>query len=210
MKIARVRRVISRSTSRTVYKFPSIRLKRVIYCESSIELDYCFLLDSDHGDKPNFKEQPGKIAYCIDGRRHTYTPDFLVERPRKAQIVEVKPRDQIEWEENQLLYSLIGPLCLKAGYEFIVVPDDKIRVQPRLENTKVLWKYGRTHLSPQHHIYCNEFFSRSPEACLAEVFEYFARQKEQKRVVYSLLFWGVIGIDMTRPIDFDSAVYLPS
>lgn len=205
----RVRRVISRSTCRVVYKFPSIKLGRMVYCESSVELDYAFLLDADHSVM-SFQEQPGKIIYYLNGKLHKYTPDFLVNRPHKKQIVEVKPESKASTEENRVLFEIIRTICLNAGYEFVVITDIDIREGSRLENVRAFWKYGRTPLSPQHHIYCQEFFTQNSEATLGGLVSFFAARNEGKGVVFSLLYWGVVGIDINRPLNALSPIHLPA
>jgi TnsA endonuclease N terminal len=204
----RVRQVIGRSPYRVVYKFPSIKLKRTVYCESGLELDYAFLLDADH-DVNSFQEQPGKIKYYLNGKLRTYTPDFFVPRPNKKQIVEVKPESKVATEESKILFGIIDAICREAGCEFVVVTDAKIRVQPRLDNIKLFWKYGRTPIYPRHQIYCHEFFARKHNPVLGELFEFFAYQKEGKAVVFSLLYWGFVGIDINAPVNFNAPVYLP-
>jgi len=207
--VVRARQVIGRSPWRVVYKFPSIKLGRTVYCESGIELDYAFLLDADHGRVLSFQEQPGKIRYHLDGKLHTYTPDFFVTRPDKKQIVEVKPEAKVFTEENQILFGIIASICREAGCEFVVITDTKIRVQPRLNNIKLLWKYGRTPIYPRHQIYCHEFFVREREPVLGELFDFFAYRKEERSVVFALLYCGVIGIDINEPISPDVPVCLP-
>jgi hypothetical protein len=208
--MTRARRVIGRSPCRVVYKFPSIKLRRTIYCESPLELDYAFLLDADHGNVVDFHEQPGKISYHLNGKLHKYTPDFLVVRANKKQIVEVKPESKVASEENIILFGIVGPICREAGYEFIVATDVRIRVQPKLSNIKLFWKYGRTPIYAQHQIYCQEFFARRRTPLLGELFEFFAARHEGRAVVFSLLYWGIVGIDINAPVNADAPVYLPA
>lgn len=207
--MARVRQVISRSTCKVVYKFPSIKLRRMVYCESGLELDYVYLLDADH-DVISFQEQPGKIRYYLNGELHEYTPDFLVIRPHKKQIVEVKPISKASTEEYRILFGIIEAICHEAGYEFIVATEVTIREESRLSNVKVFWRYGRTPIGPPHHIYCQEFFNHKPQATLGELFEFFDRKGEEKGVVFSLLYRGVVGIDIKQPLTTHSPIYLPS
>lgn len=208
--MGRVRRVVTRSPNRVVYKFPSIKLRQTVYCESGLELDYAFLLDADHGAVLSFQEQPGKIRYHLNGKLHTYTPDFLVTRPDKKQVVEVKPESKVSTEENKTLFGIIDSICRGAGYEFVVVTDAGIRVQPFLDNIKLFWKYGRTPIYPRHQIYCHEFFARKREPMLSDLFEFFASRKEGRDVVFSLLYWGVVGIDINAPVTPNALVYLPA
>lgn len=207
--MGRARKVISRRPGRVVYKFPSISLRRMVYCESCLELDYAFLLDADHRGVLSFQEQPGKIKYFLDGKIHIYTPDFKVIRPEKKLIVEVKPKSKIFTKENIALFEAIRPICHSAGYVFVVINEDEIRVEPRLSNTKIFWKYGRTPIYPQHQIYCQEFFAHNRDSELGKLFEFFASRKEGRQVVFSLIYWGVVGIKIDNPISSSSYVYLP-
>lgn len=207
--MARVRRVINRSPCRVVYKFPSIKLGKMVYCESGLELDYAYLLDADHG-VISFQEQPGKIKYYLNGELHEYTPDFLVIRPHKKQIVEVKPEAKASAEEYKILFGIIDAICREAGYEFIVATEVTIREESRLSNVKVFWRYGRTLIGPQHQIYCQEFFNHKPQAALGELFEFFSRRGEGRGVVFSLLYWGVVGIDINLPVNSHSPIHLPT
>jgi|SRR5947209_5741223 len=206
--VVRARQVISRSPSRVVYKFPSIKLRRMVYCESSLELNYAYLLDSDHGVS-SFQEQPGKIKYFINDKVHSYTPDFLANRPQKKQVVEVKLESKITTKENLILFEAIAPICRQAGYEFVVITDVEIRKQPKLDNIKLFWRYGRTPIYSQHQVYCQEFFTLKHEAELGELFEFFANRKEGRAVIYSLLYWGVVGIDINKSVNPDSVVHMP-
>lgn len=180
----------------------------MVYCESSLELDYAYLLDSDRS-VVSFQEQPGKIKYFINGKVHSYTPDFLTNRPQKKQIVEVKLESKVSTKNNLNLFEAIEPICRGAGYEFVVVTDVEIGEQPRLSNVKLFWKYGRTPIYSQHQIYCQEFFSIKLEAGLGELLEFFANRNEGRAVVYSLLYWGVVGIDINKPVNPDSIVRMP-
>jgi hypothetical protein len=112
-------------------------------------------------------------------------------------------------EENALLFRSVAPLFNQKGYEFLIATDTMIRTQPRLSNIKLLTKYARTSVNPQHQIACHEFFVRKKEASLNEVIHFFAAKNEGAQVVYSLLYHGVLTIDLMQPIEPDSRVLLP-
>lgn len=55
---------------------------------------------------------PHRIAYTVDGRQHTYTPDFLVERTDGTEyILEVKGRqslvDDVKWKAASASFELV-------------------------------------------------------------------------------------------------------
>jgi hypothetical protein len=189
--------------------FPSFRLKMIFWYESILEKDYLYLLEFDHLDVLSFQEQPKKYFYFLDGKWRSYTPDFHVIRRHERQIVEVKPKWKADLEQNQRRFRSISKECEKDGCRFRVATDERIRVQPRLDNVKVFLRYQRVPFTEQHQIYCQEYFGGKREAALGEVMEFFAGKGAGKPVVYSLLRWGVLDTDLMVPIGADSVVFLP-
>lgn len=193
-----------------ISKFPSFRMNRVVWAEGLIELDYIYLLEYDHPNVLSFLEQPCRIHYKLEGRWHQYTPDFYVERTDKRLIVEVKQEEEAVEEDNQRLFRIASDTCEQNGYKFIVVTDKMIRIQPRLDNIKLLTRYERTDIdNPHYQITCHEFFTKRREATLDEVTQFFASYDMSKQVVYALLYWGILSTDLMKPIGSESIVYLP-
>src|SRR5919206_3283789 len=142
-----VRKITNAGGMKKVSKFPSIKLKRVVKCESPLERDYVYLLE--FGRANFYEEQPLRIRYYMDGDKRHYTPDFLVEMGDKKLIVEVKPAVKIVEEEYQTLFRIVSQICRQEGYDFVVVTDHMIRVQPRLQNIKILYRYAKMPLYPR-------------------------------------------------------------
>jgi hypothetical protein len=201
------RKISNTGTRSLIGKFPSLKTGRVVWYESLLERDYMYLLEID-SDVISYWEQPGRIYYTLDGRRHHYTPDLLVERRREKQIVEVKPKKKAEEEKYRRLFRVAGESCRKEGYEFRVATDEMIRLQPRLNGVKLLYKYARTPLLPQHQIGCHEFFTVRQEAPLGEVTRFFASRGIGQQVVYALIFRGVLSVDLMRPLTREAVVRL--
>jgi len=189
--------------------FPSFRLGIMIPFASLLERDYLCHLEFDHLDVSFFKAQPCRIYYRLDGRKRRYTPDFHVVRKNKQQIIEVKTEEQAQDEKNRQKYLIAAQSCSRKGYEFLVVTDSMIRVQPLLDNIKLLLWYQRIPIYPQHQVYCQEFFTERREASLAEVMDFLATKDVDKQTVYSLIRWGVFGVNLSEPICKNSLVFLP-
>jgi hypothetical protein len=203
-----VRKITNHGFLKRIGKFPSLKLGRMVWWESPVERDYIHLLEAD-GAVSFYKEQPLRIHFVLDGKEYFYTPDFLVKRYRKIQIVEVKPEKKIHSEENQRRFRAAFKACLQRGYEFIVATDTIIRLQPRLDNIKLFWKYSRTPLdSLRYYLYCQELFSQRNEIALEELFHLFALKGVSKRVIYALLYRGVLRVDLMKPIGNVSTVSL--
>lgn len=207
--MTRARKVVRRGVKRTVGKFPTVKpVKRSVHWESQLERDFYFLLEID----PNvisFKEQPMRLEYILDGKKHYYTPDLLVERTDKKQVIEVKPKSKVK--EYGRIFQLASNICEKYGYEFRVITDEIIRLQPRLYNVKLLWRYSRIPIQPQHQILCREFFSTKREATLGEVMQFFVAKCAGKQIVFALLYRGLLEVDlMEKRIDMTSILRYPA
>jgi TnsA endonuclease N terminal len=206
--MAESRKITNKGAKKVIGKFPSLKMGQIVWWESQLEQDYIFLLEFDP-DVLYFKEQPLSILYELNGKGRRYTPDFLVERSNKRQLVEVKPEEHITKNENLLLFRAVTPIIRREGYEFLVASDRQIRVQPRLRNIKLLTKYARTPVAPQHQIYCQECLRQKKEVNLVEIVQFFAVRGESTQVVYSLIYRGLLTIDLMIPIGPDSLVRLP-
>lgn len=205
----RVRKFTNRgSTTKVIGKFPSLKNGKPVWWESQLERDFLYLLEIDD-DVVSYYEQPLRIPYRLNGKQHFYTPDFLVNRKSERQIVEVKPEGKALKPESILLFRSVEPLCYEAGYKFVVATDKMIRVQPRLDNIKLLWRYSRMALKPQHIILCHEILSDKGFVQLRDAFGFFVAKGAAKEAVYALAYHGAIAVDLTQPLNADSLVYSP-
>jgi TnsA endonuclease N terminal len=190
-------------------KFASVKTGRVAWYESLLERDYMYLLDYDR-DVSYWHEQPLRIRFTHGGKIHRYTPDLEVHRASQKQLIEVKPKHQVDSGTWDVLFRAASSVCEQEGYEFLVLTDEMIRQQPRLENVKLLWKYARTSLLPQHQIICKQFFqSRKDElVTLRDLVQLFKTKGVPTQVLYSLLFWGALECDLMQPLDQCSSIRL--
>src|SRR5215213_6798357 len=153
----------------------------IVMWESKLERDFLYLLEFDP-DVLSYTGQPVRILYNFAGKIRRYTPDFLVLRKHKKQIIEVKPRDKVSEGNNEQRFRIISQVCNASGYEFKIITDANIRVQPRLNNIRLLWKYARTPFSPQHQICCKELLGDGREMYLGEVIQAFKARGISRRV----------------------------
>jgi hypothetical protein len=179
-----------------------------VWWESQIERDFIYLLECD-SDVITYREQPLRIHYFLDGKRRIYTPDFLVERMSKRQIVEVKPETETIKPEFLALVRSVTPICHKAGYTFTVATDRMIRAQPRLNNIKLFWRYSHTQLEPQHFVYCHEMMKGKECVSLSTAFKFFEAKGTTPAVVYALLYYGALRIDLMQFLNTNTPISLP-
>lgn len=108
-------------------KFPSRKVGQMIYWESLLERDYIRILEFDPEVK-YFESQPLVIPYLYQGRRHEYFPDFkVITRADKIKLVEVKPNEFLQKDENRIKYNVGIQYCEQMGWTYHVATEDNIR-----------------------------------------------------------------------------------
>ena len=84
-------------------KFASVKTGRVAWYESLLEKDFMYLLDYDR-DASYWHEQPLRIRFTHGGKVHRYTPDLEVHRASQKQLIEVKPKHQVDSGKWEVLF----------------------------------------------------------------------------------------------------------
>jgi hypothetical protein len=204
------RKITNRGSKKNIGKFPSIKMGRVIKWETLIERDEIYLLEYDR-EVTAYEEQPERIHYVLDGKKHHYTPDFKVERSGKIQIVEVKRKKEVDKGKYTSLFREIKGQCRQNGRKFVVATDEMIRVEPQLGNIKMLYRYARVLVLVHHQVLCKRFFRDRHETAIRDLYEYFSSEEVENglQVIYALLYWGYLEIDLMKPIELDSTVWVP-
>ena len=133
----KTRKITNTRSKKVIGKFPSLKMNTTVMWESQLERDYIYLLEIDT-DTVAYCGQLFTIAYDRHNRRKKYTPDFFVERRCSKQVIEVKPKSKVESFITSDRFLGIRNFCFFNGLEFAVVTEETIRVQPRLENIKLL------------------------------------------------------------------------
>jgi hypothetical protein len=188
-----------------VSKIPSEKMSQSIWNESILERDCAVTYECDR-DVIRYFGQGARVFYELDGRRRTYTADFLVHRKTgRPQIVEVKLRRNITpWFEQ--LFRIITPICDHAGCDFVVLTEVEIRIEPFLSNIKRQWYYSRTAIHPQHYLLCAEFFRLNPHSTIGRMVDFFAARNCDRSVVFALMHRGVISTDHAVPFTMNSPI----
>lgn len=200
-----VRKITNTRSKKVIGKFPSRKMNTAVWWESQIERDFIYLLEADR-EVVAFKGQPFRVEYFLDDIKKTYVPDFYVERKGKRQVVEVKPASKAGSEKNRDIFRCVSRVCEKNGYEFIVVTDKEIRVQPRLDNVKLLFKYSRTPLS---HLVVSEVERYLREKGPTALGELMARVEGATiEQLLAMTYHGYVDVEHLEPISQTSPVSL--
>jgi len=197
------KRKLTNGGGQVIGKFPSQKSDVPVWWEYRLERDYVFLLEFDP-EVLTFESQPFRLLYERDGKARRYSPDFRVVRKTGTTIVEVKPEEKLAKYEP--LFRAVRPIFRERGEEFEVVTERTIRVQPRLDNVKLLHRYARTEIDDGHILHCMRFFGDKPEASLGEFESWLSGHGVGKNILYGLLYRKIVAIDISKPIAMDSLV----
>ncbi len=130
------------SPNKNVFKFASVKVGKAIMCESTLEFDACFH-NEYNSDIESYGSQPEGFKYNFKGKSLPYTPDTLVQYIDKSE----------KFHEYKLYSAISSPLfhakfiarkeaAQKLGIELILVTDKQIRINPILNNLKLLHRYS--------------------------------------------------------------------
>ncbi len=182
-------------------------MNTTVWWESQLERDYIYLLEIDP-DVIAYQGQPFTIAYDNLDKRKKYTPDFLVERKSSKQIVEVKPASKVEKFKSSYRFSIAVNFCSLNDLRFVVLTEESIQVQPRLDNIKLLYKYARVSLSWSIYADCFDYFHSVKLSTISET----EKSLEEKGVTQSsllkLLWDGFLVTDLQQSISPFSSIRL--
>lgn len=94
---------------------------------SSYELRYFRMLDSDP-DVVTYQSEPFKIPYMWEGSVKNYTPDVLVMRHDRKQLIEVKPATLVNEAKNIAKAIAADAWCSQNNIEYIVVTENELLI----------------------------------------------------------------------------------
>jgi hypothetical protein len=147
MKYTPIRKITNTRSRKNTGFFPSQKNERPVAFESLLERDYIYILEFD-SDVLSYEEQPLTIKYYFNNKMYKYTPDFLVRRKNKNQLVEIKPHSKLQkiLDDDFMVkkYNAAAQFCKANGYsEFKIITDEEIRSGNILENVKFLFSYSK-------------------------------------------------------------------
>ena len=136
------RRNLKHSRVKNLYKFSSLKMDSIMTVESGLEFDACFHFEYS----PNvtfFEAQPEGYYYDYLDKNLPYTPDFLVDDKVKGlRVIEVKPLSKIPDPEFRDRFRCKQRAAEALGVPVVLVSENQIRLNPILNNLKLLHRYA--------------------------------------------------------------------
>lgn len=147
------KRNLKHSRVKNLYKFVSAKMNRVFIVEGSLEFDTCFHLEySPHIH--SYEAQPVGFVYQCFNRDCPYTPDFKIIERGITKYIEVKPWEKTLKEDFQLRFPAKQQKAGELGIPLVLITEKQIRVNPVLNNLKLLHRYsGFQSFTPLHTLF---------------------------------------------------------
>ncbi|MBD3667605.1 MAG: TnsA endonuclease N-terminal domain-containing protein [Kangiella sp.] len=143
------RKINNGGKDRVIGNFPSYKMRRMVEWDSQVERDFLFYLEFDD-DVIEYHPQPIKYPYSFKNKYHNHFPDFEVVRRStpKLKYVEVKTYSTTQKPEFIEKTAAITAAMELDGFDYAVVTDVDLRVEPLFGNLKLLYRYIWQELPP--------------------------------------------------------------
>lgn len=127
---------------RVIGSFASAKMREMVEWESQIERDFLYHLEFDH-DVIRYVSQPIKFRFSQDNKYHYHYPDFEIFRHStpKRKFIEIKPYHITQKPEFIEKTEAIKAKMFSEGFDYAVITDNEIRIEPILSNLKLLYRY---------------------------------------------------------------------
>lgn len=195
---ARIRSIVRSANNRATIKHVSPKVGRMVHCESRNEANCCWMLDA----APNvlwYTEQPCRIHYVLDGKKHTHVPDFMVRysnRSRRSALWEVKSEAEVALPEYQKRTKFLVRALPDYGFSYIVAPAEVLAHEPNLSNLKELAKHGVETSTSTELAWALSVIRRRGGIRWKDA----RRSPHSRKIVAALVFGGYLNFDRHKPL----------
>jgi hypothetical protein len=131
---------------RPIYRYPSLKLRREVHLESSLEHGFAVLFDTcPH--VATFAEQPALLTLQLSDGTAQHYPDFaIIHRGRRA-FVEVKYKSDVD-EEVRRRTEFIAVALQRWDIDYRLLTEDQLPSAVRIANASTLSQRGRGRFDP--------------------------------------------------------------
>ena len=195
----------SRKYKQTTGNFSSCKMRTSVSYFSLLQKDFMYWLEFDP-DVVSYTTATAPVECYDNGKQKLYVPDFQVIRHRKRQIIEVKSQKIIKSQKYKQLYPLLSKICNDTGWEFIVLTESQVQREPTLSNIKLLYRYARENFSIDEYQNCLAILKSTVPASLAEIGQALDCHNIRRNVLFKLLFYSLVEIDLKKSISANSVI----
>lgn len=123
--------------------------------EGMLEGDAWSVIDFMYGDITYFAAQPFPVDIQVFGQRYVWWPDALMRRRGRPYLVEVKPVEKVHIDPQldpegaafaSARFDAMRRAAAERGADFLLLTESEIRVQPRLQNSQIMFRALNAHI----------------------------------------------------------------
>ncbi|MGO2508568.1 MAG: Tn7 transposase TnsA N-terminal domain-containing protein [Vibrio hibernica] len=135
-------RNLTKSRGKNIHRYVSAKMGKRVTVESFLECAACYHFDFE-SSIVRFCSQPIRFSYCLNGKTHTYVPDFLVQFDTgEFMLYEVKSDMESSKEEFQYEWEAKVQGAFELGLELELVTEEEILDEVIFSNLKLLHRYA--------------------------------------------------------------------
>lgn len=201
----RMRNLVHRGAPRPVFKTTSVKLGRVVQCESELEREAALLLDFIPTVRA-YGEQPVRINYLADGEWRSHIPDFAVLVENQITFVEIKFVKDVDAQvesRTRLLEKRLGSL----GAIYCLATEHHLRQASHVQNAVRVLRRARHAISEVQLLTTLEKLRRSRSLPLA-AFGWSVADSHDAVGIAQLIMSGHAAIDGEHAVSDQSNVWL--
>ena len=137
----RIRNLVHRGAPRPVFKTTSVKLNRVVQCESALEHEAALLLDVSPAVHA-YAEQPARIHYRDQHTWRSHIPDFVAFVADRISFIEIKFERDVDGEVRHRTALMQERLAaLDAGY--CLMTERHVRQGNHVQNAQRVLRRAR-------------------------------------------------------------------
>lgn len=201
----RIRNLVHRGAPRPVFKTTSVKLGRVVQCESALEHEAALLLDVSPTVLA-FGEQPARIQYRTEDGWRSHIPDFAVLFTDRIMFVEIKFAKDVDAEVRErtsLLEEQLG--ALDAGY--CLLTEHHLRQGDHVQNALRVLRRAR-HVISEVQLLATLEKLRTVERIPLAAFGWSVADSHDAVGIAQLIMSGHAAIDLQGPLSDRTCVWL--
>lgn len=203
-KAVRVRRLVHRGTRRPVFKVPSIKLGRLVQCESLLECDAALLFDASSTVQA-FGEQPVQLYYGDSGDWRLHIPDFAVLIDGRKAFVEIKFEKDVDADVAERTRRLQASLA-RVGWDYHLLTEANLRRGSAIDNASAILRRARHATCDVRTLQTLERLRQGKGRTLGD-FGWNTHGSPEALALASLIITGHAGVDWWDPLTDASAVW---
>lgn len=188
------------------YLLASLKSSTAIYCESALERDAYLHFEFDRSIA-RYRAQPFTVEYATKPILRTYPDTELEHVDGSRTIVQVKMQKTYEKHLEKPHFRDEAALFRSLGWKYVVLTELQIRVEPRLENLKLIHHYRDMDLPEDKRADIIQQIESKPGVTIAHLSKTLKRHDVHSADIIALIGQYAVRTDLDRPIDDTSMIY---